>query len=174
MEFMTLISETKKNVVCGTGDKTSTVLKVSIDDPHQPIIWKHEGHTSSIFIVRISEDQKYVLSSRFDRQLILAKENDGEILSKFNGFSSNLVNKVIRCPDNKSALPTSSHEVVLVKMESEQLKKVEKVKRESLGFVCINEMNAFWGSKTETSPFLLLGEHFPRNTPSQVAKLHFK
>lgn len=164
-------SSNKEFLYFGTGDgivsKCSNAKKDRIGSE-----WTQELHSNLVRCVRVSSDQKYVLSSGGDGYVILAREKDGNFLFSFNGFSNKEVWGVIWWPDGQGAVAVSSNEVVLMRKESETLVKVAEVKKESLALWSLAGFNAFWGNaeKNEKS-FLLLGE-FNSYRPSQVKKLN--
>lgn len=149
-------------------------MKAAIGPADADILWMHNGHSRYIFCVRLSSDEKYVMSSGADKKVLLAETLSGNILSSFSDFSINFVSGVIWVPGNQEAIVWSDNEVVWLLIQMERLEKRDEVKRECLGLECINGASVSWGdSSSQERSFLVLGERV-EDKPSKIVKLFLR
>jgi WD40 repeat protein len=90
------ISQDGQYAFCGSDD--NLVFKVAIRE-NAPVQWKHEGHSSWVTSVRLSGNQRHVLSGDIDSKAVLASSEDGSILAAFS--LSNGVYKGLSGPETE-------------------------------------------------------------------------
>jgi WD40 repeat protein len=166
------ISRDRNFAFCGSGGRTKTVFKVGINSKSSSMLWKHNAHEDMINSIRLSFNEKYVLSTGDDKKAVLASANDGTFLSSFNGFTKSFILFVINnsgvfgvlwCPGDRRVFLLSNNELVLLEVgqDGKSLKKIEELKKEDLGLNGITGLNGFWGNETKSIqsqlPFLVLG-----------------
>jgi WD40 repeat protein len=155
------ISRDKRHAICGSGISTKLVFKVAIDGSSNKLQWRHSGHFSRINSVRLSQNQRQVLSGGNDKRVVLASAEDGSVVCSFDGFTNQSVRGVLWCPGNERALVISVNEVVLLEVGPRTLKKLAEMEGEALGLDWIYGLNAFFGEEEGSSlgrgPFLILG-----------------
>jgi WD40 repeat protein len=155
------ISRDKRHAICGSDRNTKLVFKVAIDGSSNQLQWRHSGHSAGINSVRLSQNQRQVLSGGGDQRVVLASAEDGSVLCSFDGFTNQYVIGVLWCPGNERALVISDNEVVLLEVGPRTLKKQAEMKKEALGLAWIYGLNAFFGEEEGSSlgrrPFLILG-----------------
>jgi len=168
------ISQDKNYAFCGSYN-TKLVFKIRINASNDTMAWRHKEHEQFINSVRLSHDQKFVLSSAEDTKVILASAADGLILSKFNGFTNQSVYGLLWCPNDKVAFAISGNELVLLQVaeDGKELKKIGEIKKEELGLVWIYGLDGFFGHEKRAllkqRPFLVIGGHY-----GKVVRVHLK
>ena len=105
--------------------------------------WAHRTSHS----IRLSGNEKFVLSGGFDKKAILASSEDGAILATYD-FPS-VITGILWCFGTQKALVSSFDKLVLLKMGSDNksLAKLAEAKKKILGMDSIYGMNSSFGSK---------------------------
>ena len=169
------ISQDKNYAFCGSGSTTKLVFKIRINASNDTMAWRHKEHEDFIKSVRLSHDQKFVLSSAGDTKVILASAADGLILSTFSGFTRQYVYGLLWCPNDKAAFAISGNELVLLQVaeDGKELKKIGEIKKEELGLEWVYGLNGFFGHEKRAflkqRPFLVIGGHY-----GKVVRVHLK
>jgi hypothetical protein len=109
------ISRDKNHAFCGSGC-TMTVFKVAIYSKSNSMLWRHNAHGNYINSIRLSQNEKYVLSTGDDKKAVLASAIDGAILSLFNGFNYPQVVSVLWCPGDRRVFVLFVNELVLLEV----------------------------------------------------------
>jgi WD40 repeat protein len=139
------ISQDGQYAFCGSyGD--DLVFKVGIRE-NAPVQWKHKGHSNMVISVRLSGNQRHVLSGGNDNKAVLASSEDGSILASFS--FSNCVNGVIWCPGDRRALVCSYGELVLLSLgeDDRSLERLSGVDCSELGLGYLSGVNASFGTE---------------------------
>lgn len=158
------ISQDGQYAFCGSYDD-NLVFKVGIRE-NAPVQWKHKGHSNTVTSVRLSGNQRHVLSGGDDKKAVLASSEDGSILAAFS--FSNDVNGVIWCPGDRRALVCSADELVLLSLgeDDRSLERLSGVKGSDLGLGRLFGVNASFGTEAgkagNQKAFVVLGDGIGR------------
>lgn len=169
------LSENKREAFCGSDSNSHLVFKVVIGESDKFVLWKHNAHKAKVYTVRVSENEKHILSSGRDHRVILASALSGGILSVFKDFSHSAVYGVVWCPGDYGAVCWSGHEIVLLGVNQSgesALKQVDRIQKEVIGEIrLINSIGVFWGdSNKDEKSFLIVGAG-GANFPGRVYKV---
>ncbi len=155
-------SRDRRFVFGGSNFATKLVFKVAIDGSSNSLKWRHTGHSSWINSVRLSSNERLVLSTGADQKAVLASA-EGTVLATFNQFTNKSVLGCLWCPGDKKAFVLSGNELILLELSQDlkTLKKIEELKKEEIGFALFTGLNGFFGGENRLmesqKPFLIIG-----------------
>lgn len=131
------------------GGSSKLVFKMKISGKSEGMDWSHKAHGYSVAAVALSKSFRLVLSGDWDSKIVLAREESGEVLCQFIGFS-NEINGIFWGPSDDLAIVFSLNGAVLVSIgfSSEgraQIKKETDIKGRDADSSDMNAAACIWG-----------------------------